>query len=55
MKVCKECKKPCPVGSPAQNIIMGEACKALIEYCKDGLPPEEPMDWIRGWITANGG
>jgi hypothetical protein len=51
---CDNCKKKgrCPVGSPPQNVIMGKACQALKEHCKEGLCPEEPMDWIRGWIEG---
>lgn len=49
---CMDCKKNCPAKAEPQNVVMDMACEALREYCDKGITPDNPMDWIRGWIVG---
>ena len=53
---CTDCDNQgqCPVNSEPQNVAMDEACAALKAYCNEKMNPEQPMDWIRGYIKGRG-
>ncbi len=52
MNKCVDCKLNCPVQGQPENVAMEEACRALIEWCNDEIPPESPMCWLRGYLEG---
>ena len=50
---CSDCKLVCAAKSEPQEVAMDGACKALVLYCQEGRPPENPMSWLRGYIERD--